>query len=254
MAPLIILKNVGKEYSVKKKVLWKLENINFEIDSGDIVTIIGPSGCGKTTLLKLIANILEPNTGVILYKGISIDKARRSRLLGYVPQTPTLLPHRTLKSNVLLPLEILSVSGDKNQIAQNIINLVGLNGFEDFYPFRLSGGMQQRVSLARGLVYNPEVLLLDEPFASLDEILREKMDLELIKIHDILGRTTIFVTHNIEEAVFISDKVIIMGQKTQGVIDKITIDLPKERTRELKNSQLFFEMTKKVRQIMQKTC
>ncbi len=250
MEPLITFKNVSRSYYKNKKLLVGIDKINFKVYPRQILSILGPSGCGKTTILRLICSILEPTKGEILYQNKNISYARKKGLIGLVPQEPTLLPNRTVEDNISLPLEIKKIK-DKKAVYQ-LINFVGLKGFEKFYPHQLSGGMKQRVSIARALVYEPEILLMDEPFASLDEIIRENLNLELINIQCRLKQTIVFVTHNIEEAVFISDRIIVMSTRPGKIIGEIQVDLPKERSQEIRSSQDFFQVVKQIRQLLGK--
>jgi len=249
MEPLIIFKNVSKNYYENKKLVVGINNVSFEVYPHQILSILGPSGCGKTTILRLISSILKPTEGSIFYQAKDISYARKSGLIGLVPQAQTLLPNRTVEANISLPLEIKKVKNDK--MISQLIDLVGLKGFEKFYPHQLSGGMKQRVSIARALVYQPEVLLMDEPFASLDEIMRENLNLELINIQRRLKQTIVFVTHNIEEAVFISDRIIMLSQPGKN-IEEVKIDLPQDRNQELRNSQNFFQVVSKIRKLLGK--
>ncbi len=250
MKPLIIFKDVSRNYYENKKLLVGIDRLNFEVYPHQILSILGPSGCGKTTILRLICGILEPTNGKILYQDKNVSYARKNGLIGLVPQEPTLLPNRTVEDNIALPLEIRKKK-NKDAVYQ-FIDLVGLKGFEKFYPHQLSGGMKQRVSIARALVYDPEVLLMDEPFASLDEIIRERLNLELINIQRRLKQTIVFVTHNIEEAVFISDFIIVMSTKPGRIIGKIQVDMTRERSQEFRSSQDFFRVVKQIRRLLGK--
>ena len=250
MKPLIIFKNVSKNYYEDRKPFVAIDKINFEVYSNQILSILGPSGCGKTTILRLISNVLKPTEGEILYQDKNISYAKKNGLIGLVPQEPTLLPNRTVDTNIALPLEIRR-ERNKNAVYQTI-ELLGLRGFEKFYPYQLSGGMKQRVSIARALVYKPEILLMDEPFASLDEITRENLNLELINIQRKLKQTIVFVTHNIEEAVFISDQLIIMSTHPGKIIKKIQVNFPIERNQELRNRQDFLRIVQQIRQLLDK--
>jgi NitT/TauT family transport system ATP-binding protein len=251
MQPLVTFQNVSKKYIENKKIVIAIDNVSFEVYPHEVLSILGPSGCGKTTILRLIGNILEPASGKIFYKDQGISYARKNGLIGLVPQAPTLLPNRTVRANIFLPLEIKKI---KDEIAvDEFIDLVHLKGFEKFYPHQLSGGMKQRVSIARALVYEPELILMDEPFASLDEIIRESLNLELINIQRRLKSTIVFVTHNVEEAVFISDRIIIMSSQPGKKIGEIKINLSDDRNCELRNSQDFFNIVKNVRNELNKS-
>lgn len=251
MQSLITFQNVSKNYYENKKTVIAINNISFEVFPHEILSILGPSGCGKTTILRLIGDIFKPTSGNIFYKDKDISYARKNDMIGLVPQAPTLLPNRTVGMNISLPLEIKKI--DDKELVQKFINLVHLNGFEKFYPHQLSGGMKQKVSIARALVYEPELILMDEPFASLDEIIRENLNIELINIQRRLKSTIIFVTHDVEEAVFISDRIIVMSSQQEKKIGEMKIDLPRDRNNELRNSQEFFNIVKEVRKLLNKS-
>jgi len=238
---MIELKNIHKEWQNGKNQLVAIEDISLSINKGEFVSIIGPSGCGKTTLLKLIAGLLEPNKGkIILNEGKDFQK------LSIVFQNPILLPWRKIKDNVQLPNELNNLPLNKN--VHEMIHLVGLNGFENSYPSELSGGMQQRVAIARALILNPSLLLMDEPFGSLDEISRNKLNLELLKIWRELKTTVVFVTHSISEAVFLSDKVIILTKRPAKIKGIIDINLPRPRNFEIKETSEFQRYVKWIRE------
>lgn len=246
MKPLISLNDVTKSYAVNGKKTIGVENVSFAVFPGEIVSLIGPSGCGKTTVLKTIANIIDPTSGSIRYQENHISLARKKGLLGYVPQNISLLPNRTVTGNIALSLEIKG-RPDTRKIT-SIIKLVDLDGFEDYYPHHLSGGMKQKVSIARALVHHPEVLLMDEPFASLDEITREKLDSRLLTVFYELKPAIVFVTHSIEEAVFISTRILIMSKAPGKVIDTVTINLPERRDVSIKNTEDYFREVVRIRE------
>jgi len=245
------LKNVSKFYKLnsKDKELG-LKDVSFNVKAGEIVAIIGPSGCGKTTLLKLIAGILENHEGSILYRGEKVDKARQDGQFSYIAQDSGLLPNRTVRQNIGLPFELCNVS-DERAVAKSI-KLVGLKGFEKFFPSELSGGLRQRVALARAIVSNPKFVLMDEPFSSLDEFTRESLDVELMNLHSKLKQTILFVTHNVEEAVFISDKIVIMRGTPGQVASIIKTNLNHERNLKLKSSKSFYNNLIKVQKELRK--
>lgn len=248
MEPLITLRGVSRSYTVGTKTLVGLRDVSFDVFPEEIVTLIGPSGCGKTTILRMVANILEPSDGSIRYRGSEISSARKDGLLGYVPQNTSLLPNRTVAENIALPLEIKG-RNDADMVSSTI-RLVGLEGFENFYPWQLSGGMKQKVSMARALVHRPEVLLMDEPFSSLDEITRERMDTNLLAVFSEIRPAIIFVTHSIEEAVFISTRVLILSKAPGRILDTVRIELPSNRTADIKSEDVFFREVKRVREKM----
>jgi NitT/TauT family transport system ATP-binding protein len=241
MKPLITLKDVSFDYYENKKVVGGVNNINLDIYPSEIISIIGPSGCGKTTILKLISSIISPEKGEITYQ---------EKCVGLVPQEPSLLPSRNVKSNIELPLEVKKIKNEER--VDELINIVGLKGFEKLYPSQLSGGMKQRVSIARALVHEPKVLLMDEPFSALDEIIRERLNLELINIHNRLKQAIVFVTHNIEEAVFISNRVYVMSGFSGKIIGEVDVDFGREKNIEDKFNQDFLSGMKNVRQLLKR--
>ena len=194
----------------------------------EFVVIVGPSGCGKTTILRMVAGLVQPTSGSIKVNGKEVRAPIRG--MGMVFQRPVLLDWRSIIKNVMLPVEILGLKAeDYEKKAKELIRLVGLEGFENKYPWELSGGMQQRVSICRALVYDPQILLMDEPFGALDALTRVNMDLELTRIWQGHKKTVLFVTHNIDEAVFLADKVVVMSSRPGRILDIIEIDMPRPR-------------------------
>lgn len=246
MDPLISLVDVTRRYTVDGKDTIGLENVSFDVFPNEIVSLIGPSGCGKTTILKMITNILDPSSGSIRYRGDHISTARKRGLLGYVPQNTSLIPGRTVFGNVSFPLEVKG-RFDAHKV-ESSIDLVDLKGFGRYYPHQLSGGMKQKASIARALVHNPEVILMDEPFSSLDEITRERLDSRLLSVFYELKPTIVFVTHSVEEAVFISTRILIMSKAPGRILDAIRVDLPDHREIKVKDSNDFFREVVKVRE------
>jgi len=219
-----------------------VNNFSFSCFEGDFVSIIGPSGCGKSTLLKILGNILEPNFGSILFNNKDISFLRKENGIGWVPQFPTLLKNRNVFSNINLPIEISKKEG---MDIFSLIELVGLKNKEKLYPFELSGGMKQRVALAQSLVLSPSLLLMDEPFSALDEITRELMQLDLLNIIKKSKAITFFVTHSIDEAVFLSDHIILMTKS--GNIFKVIPGIKKDNLDKLRYSDYFYENVKNIR-------
>lgn len=246
MKPLISLNNITRSYVVNGKETIGVENVSFDVFPGEIVSLIGPSGCGKTTILKMIANIIDFTHGSIRYQEDHISSARKKGLLGYVPQNISLLPNRTVVDNIALSLEVQGKSDI--QKVTSVIELVDLVGFDNYYPHQLSGGMKQKVSIARSLVHHPEVLLMDEPFSSLDEITREKLDSRLLTVFYELKPSIVFVTHSVEEAVFISTRILIMSKAPGKIVDTIKIDLPERRDAGIKNSEAYFREVVRIRE------
>ncbi|MEM6428460.1 MAG: ABC transporter ATP-binding protein [Deinococcota bacterium] len=228
-----------------------LQDANLEIHEGEFVSLIGPSGCGKTTLLRLIANLIQPTSGTLTVTGKSAREARLAREYGYVFQAPALYDWRSVIKNVMLPLEIMGYKrGERRERAAKLLEMVGLEDFHKTYPWQLSGGMQQRVSIARALAFDPRILLMDEPFGALDEITREAMQAELLNIWQATGKTVVFVTHSIPEAVFLSSKVVVMSPRPGKIEELIDIDLPYPRDVDTRESEAFFHMATKVREAL----
>jgi NitT/TauT family transport system ATP-binding protein len=248
--PIVSVQNVSKLYSgTSAGNTHALSNVTLDIQPGDFVSLLGPSGCGKSTLLRLIADLIDPSEGRITIKGKPAHQARLDRDYGFVFQAPVLYDWRTVLRNVQLPLEVMRYSAsERNQRAREMLNLVGLKDFERHYPWQLSGGMQQRVSIARALAFKPSILLMDEPFGALDELTRERMNMELLNIWGRTETTVIFVTHSIAEAVFLSNRVVVMTPRP-GRIEKIVeIDLPRPRTIETREQTRYFELITAVRE------
>lgn len=242
--------NVRKEYSDGDVIA--LTDIDLDIEDGEFVTFVGPSGCGKTTLLHLTAGLLEPTRGSITVDGANVQsEAHEKHRLGLVFQQPILLEWRTVLKNVMLPVEILvendALDEDKEtyrQRAEDLLELVGLEGFEDSYPKELSGGMQQRVAICRSLVYDPPVLLMDEPFGALDAFTREKLNEELLRIWDETGKTVLFVTHDLEEAIFLSDKVVVLSTRPGEILEVIDVDLSRPRNDDTRTEERYQELVR----------
>jgi len=226
-----------------------LENVGLNIEPGQFFSIVGPSGCGKTTVLKLIGGLLRPTSGKITVGGKSVQEVRKNREFGCVFQTPALLPWRSVRQNVFLPLEIIGANTQANQKkALELLDFMGLSKFLDSYPFALSGGMQQRVSIARALAFSARLLLMDEPFGALDAMTRTKMAYELLRIWSQFKRTVVFVTHDIPEAVLLSDKIAVMSERPGKIIDTLTIDLPRPRSAASQNTPAFMRHVQTIRE------
>jgi NitT/TauT family transport system ATP-binding protein len=225
-----------------------LSNVTLQIADGEFVSFIGPSGCGKTTMLRVIADLQQPTTGTLLVNGVSAEQARLERRYGYVFQSPALFPWRTIEKNLKLPLEIMGFSdSEQRQRAARYLALVNLTGFERKFPWQLSGGMQQRVSLARALSFDPALLLMDEPFGALDEIVRDHLNEQLLQLWDKTGKTVLFVTHSIPEAVFLSSKIVVMSPRPGRIIDIIDCNFPRDRTLEIRETPEFLKIAQRVR-------
>ena len=225
-----------------------LQGIDLEIVPGEFVSLIGPSGCGKSTLLRVIGDLIAPTSGEALVNGKPSQQARRDRDYGIVFQDAVLFDWRTVAKNIALPLELSGWSREKrrDRVAQ-MLELVELKGFEDHHPWQLSGGMQQRVSIARALAFDPTLLLMDEPFGALDEMTRERLNMELLRIWEASGSTVVFVTHSISEAVFLSTRVVVMSPRPGRIAELVTVDLPQPRTAETREEPRFFELVTQVR-------
>jgi NitT/TauT family transport system ATP-binding protein len=240
-------RNVMKTFG--KGGVTALQNIDLEVGRGEFISLIGPSGCGKSTLLRVIGNLVEPSAGEIRVNGKPADRARRDRDYGIVFQAAVLYDWRTVWKNIALPLELLG--WDRARRASRVremLELVELEGFEKHYPWQLSGGMQQRVSIARALSFSPALLLMDEPFGALDEMTRERLNMELLRIWAEIGSTIIFVTHSISEAVFLSTRVVVMSARPGRISAIIPIDLQQPRTADTREEPRFFELVTEVRE------
>jgi NitT/TauT family transport system ATP-binding protein len=225
-----------------------LSNVSLQIAEGEFVSFIGPSGCGKTTMLRVIADLQQPTSGTLLVNGVSAEQARLERRYGYVFQAPALFPWRTIEKNLKLPLEIMGFSdSEQKQRAARYLALVNLTGFERKFPWQLSGGMQQRVSIARALSFDPALLLMDEPFGALDEIVRDHLNEQLLQLWDKTGKTVLFVTHSIPEAVFLSTKIVVMSPRPGRIIDIIDCNFPRDRTLEIRETPEFLKIAQRVR-------
>ena len=226
-----------------------LRDISLKVNKGDFVSFIGPSGCGKTTLLRVIAALETPTTGQVAVNNMSADDARKAREYGYVFQAAGLYPWRTVSGNIKLPLEIMGYSAnEKEDRARKAIDLVELNGFEKKFPWQLSGGMQQRASIARALAFDANILLMDEPFGALDEIVRDRLNGELLSLWGRTRKTICFVTHSIPEAVFLSTKIVVMSPRPGRITDVIESSLPKDRALNIRDSQEFIKIAQRVRE------
>ncbi len=225
-----------------------LSNINLDINEGEFVSLIGPSGCGKTTLLRVIADLEQPTGGSLSVNGMTPDEARQKRAYGYVFQQAALFPWRTIAANVGLPLEVMGL--DKAEVARRVkenIALVNLAGFEKKYPWQLSGGMQQRASIARALSVEPAMLLMDEPFGALDEIVRDHLNVQLLKLWAKTQKTIVFVTHSIPEAVFLSTKIVVMSPRPGKIHEIIDCNLGTDRPLEIRETPEFLKIAQQVR-------
>jgi NitT/TauT family transport system ATP-binding protein len=225
-----------------------LSNVDLDVADGDFVSFIGPSGCGKTTLLRVIADLEQPSAGTLAVNGVSPEQARLQRHYGYIFQAAALYPWRTIERNVALPLEIMGFdAAERRRRVEHYLKLVNLSGFERKFPWQLSGGMQQRTSIARALSFEPALLLMDEPFGALDEIVRDHLNEQLLRLWDQTKKTVLFVTHSIPEAVFLSTKIVVMSPRPGRIIDIISCDFPRDRTLEVRETPQFMKIAQRVR-------
>ena len=228
-----------------------LQDIDLDIRPGEFVSLIGPSGCGKSTLLRIIGDLVQPSSGQVLVNGKSAHQARLDHDYGIVFQDAVLYDWRTVSRNVSLPLELLRWDrARRRQRVQEMLELVELTGFESSRPWQLSGGMQQRVSIARALSFDPALLLMDEPFGALDEMTRERLNMQLLRIWDASGSTIVFVTHSIPEAVFLSTRVVVMSPRPGRIAEVIEVDLPQPRLAATREDTRFFELVTAVREAL----
>jgi NitT/TauT family transport system ATP-binding protein len=241
---------VGITFFTSSGPLRALDGVSLAIRPGEFVSLLGPSGCGKSTLLRLVADILAPTDGTISVAGEVPAVARRRRAFGFVFQDATLLAWRDAEQNILLPLEIAADARDPRGRAHRLLELVGLSAFGGAYPWQLSGGMRQRVAIARALITEPQILLMDEPFGALDEITREYMNLELLRIWEATRTTILFVTHSSPEAVFLSDRVVVMGTSPGRVKLDLHVDLPRPRDPAMKETVEFAHHTAAIRRAL----
>ena len=242
------VRNVSLTFETGDGKVDALSDVSLQIADGEFVSFIGPSGCGKTTMLRVIADLQQPTSGALLVNGMSAEQARLERRYGYVFQAPALFPWRTIEKNLKLPLEIMGFSdSEQQQRAARYLALVNLTGFERKFPWQLSGGMQQRVSIARALSFDPALLLMDEPFGALDEIVRDHLNEQLLQLWDKTGKTVLFVTHSIPEAVFLSTRIVVMSPRPGRIIDVIDCNFPRDRTLEIRETPEFLKVAQRVR-------
>ena len=252
LPPTVEVQGVSVVYPAAQNTVTALDNVSLDIREGEFVSLIGPSGCGKTTLLRVIADLETITSGIVRVNGQSARDARLARAYGYVFQAPALFPWRTVLGNVCLPLEIHGLDGAKARaVALEHLERVGLKGFEGKYPWQLSGGMQQRVSIARALGFEPKLLMMDEPFGALDEITRDRLNEQLLRLWEHERRTVVFVTHSIPEAVFLSSRIVVMSPRPGRIVDVIESGLPADRTLEIRDTPEFTAIAHRVRVALQ---
>jgi len=248
--PFIRLNGIRKVFRSRRQEFLAVSDVTFDVNEGELVSLVGPSGCGKTTLLKIIAGLFSHEDGTLEIGGTGSD-FDPARDVGMVFQQPLLLKWRRVLENVILPAEILGLPmREARDRAMDLIDMVGLAGHEQKYPYELSGGMQQRAAIARSLVHDPKLILMDEPFGALDALTRERMNLELLRIWEQSRKTILFVTHGIAEAVFLGTKVVVLTAGPARMADRIDIDLPQPRTLDMKTHERFGAYTRRIYQLL----
>jgi NitT/TauT family transport system ATP-binding protein len=252
----IIFENVSKIFETRYQTIEAVKDFNMEISEGEFVSIIGPSGCGKSTLIRMLDNIIKPSSGKIFIDGIFTNRKKEMdkdilRRIGFIFQQPNLLPWYTVRQNVALPLKIFKLKGDKwEKRVDDLIAMAGLGEYKNAFPIEISGGIGQRVGVIRAMVHDPEIMLMDEPFGALDELTREKLDMELLEIWQKNRKTIIFITHSVEEAILLSERVYVMGTRPGRLIETVTIDLPAQRTLDMTSDEIFLDYKKKLIKII----
>ncbi|HLB81128.1 MAG TPA: ABC transporter ATP-binding protein [Dongiaceae bacterium] len=242
------VRGLSLTYGTADGPVYALADVDLQVERGEFVSFIGPSGCGKTTLLRVIADLERPSAGHVAVNGTTPEQARLARAYGYVFQAAALYPWRTIERNVTLPLEIMGVpAAERRARAARYLDLVNLKGFENKYPWQLSGGMQQRASIARALSFDPDLLLMDEPFGALDEIVRDHLNEQLLGLWDRTGKTVVYVTHSIPEAVFLSTRIVVMSPRPGRIIDVIDCDFPRQRSLDIRETPEFLKVAHRVR-------
>ncbi len=236
--PIISISHLGKTYASEEQPIKALEDLSFDVYDREFMSLVGPSGCGKSTILRIISGLVPLSEGTAKVRGTPIDRPPFG--IGMVFQNPILLPWRRVIDNVLLPIQVLELKGEDFRLrAMELLKSVGLKGFEHRYPRELSGGMQQRVAICRALIHDPDILLMDEPFGALDAMTRDQMNIELLRIWETKKKTIVFVTHSIPEAVFLSDRVLLMSNRPGKVLEITKVDLPRPRTVRMRATQKF---------------
>jgi len=246
--PAVEIRGLNLVFDTADAPVYALSRVDLTVNKGDFVSLIGPSGCGKTTLLRVMADLERATGGTVKVNGVSPDAARLAGAYGYIFQAPALYAWRSVLRNVTLPLEIMGLGrAERLERARRALDLVNLGGFEGKFPWQLSGGMQQRVSIARALVFDPAILLMDEPFGALDEIIRDHLNEQLLRLWERTQKTVIFVTHSISEAVFLSTRIVVMSPRPGRIIDVIDNDLPAKRTLDVRETPAFAAIAHRVR-------
>jgi NitT/TauT family transport system ATP-binding protein len=245
----VVAKSLDLTFQTNDGPVHALKDVNLTIGKGEFVSFIGPSGCGKTTLLRVIAALEHPTSGTITVNGITPDQARQNRAYGYVFQAAGLYPWRSIEKNIALPLEIMGFDrAEQEKRVKNVLQLVDLDGFGKKFPWQLSGGMQQRASIARALAFDADILLMDEPFGALDEIVRDHLNEQLLQLWARTQKTLCFVTHSIPEAVYLSTKIVVMSPRPGRITDIIESDLPRQRPLDIRDTPQFLAIAHRVRE------
>ena len=246
MDPVLVADEISMAYPGQQGSLEVLERVSFQVGAGEFLGIVGPSGCGKSTLLRVLGGLVRPTSGKVYIREEQLTAPRRQ--IGFVFQKANLMPWRTVLRNVTLPLEIKGLKAEEaGQQARELLKLVGLEGFEDAHPHELSGGMEQRVAIARALIHDPAILLLDEPFGSLDALTRERMNLELLRIWRARRKTVVMVTHSIQEAIFLADRILVMSSRPGHIEATVSVPLPRPRRLEMLYGDEFGALSRQVR-------
>ncbi len=247
--PVVAARGVDLTFETRDGPIQALRDVTLTVRRGEFVSFIGPSGCGKTTFLRVVAGLETPTGGEVRVNGMTPDEARRARAYGYVFQAAGLYPWRTIGANVRLPLEIMGYPRlERARRVKDVLQLVDLQGFEKRYPWQLSGGMQQRASIARALAFDADILLMDEPFGALDEIVRDRLNEELLRLWARTQKTTLFVTHSIPEAAYLSTRIVVMSPRPGRITDVIESPLPADRPLDIRDSAAFIEIAHRVRE------
>ena len=247
MGPILAADEITMTFLGQQGSLEALEGVSLQVGAGEFLCIVGPSGCGKSTLLRVLGGLVQPTSGRVYLEGELLTAPRRQ--MGFVFQKANLMPWRTVLRNVTLPLAIKGMKAEEaDQKARELLKLVELEGFEDAYPHELSGGMEQRVAIARALIHDPAILLLDEPFGSLDALTRENMNLELLRIWQAKRKTVVMVTHSIQEALFLADRILVMSSRPGRIEATVSVPLPRPRRLEMLYSAEFGVLSRRVRQ------
>lgn len=251
--PMIRLRGVGLRYQAERDETEALSNIDLDIAEGEFIAFLGPTGCGKSSLLRLVSDLVEPTSGTVAIRGGPAIAARRANRFGFVFQDPALLSWRTAIGNVQLPLEVVGYPVEQRRMrCEALLNSVGLLKFKDAYPHELSGGMKQRVAIVRALAWNASILLMDEPFSALDELTKNQLQDDLLRIWSTEQKTILFVTHNISEAVYLADRVVVMSPHPGRIAAILPVDLPRPRTEELREQPEFLSRVRAAREALRK--